>query len=786
MEHNIVHAEGQPSTKRRAPASYRIMRDKELRLALICYGGISLAVYMHGVTKEIWRLTEASRGHHEGHLSSNIYGKLLRLIRDKSSVNLRVLPDIIAGASAGGINGIFLAQALATGQSLEPLTALWLDNADVDQLLDPEARPESNLTKFWATPLAWVALRKPGGMVDQTVSAEGRDEVREKLTRFVRARWFEPPFGGPVFTAMLLSAFDAMTSQPGIGRLLPPEQPLDLFVSVTDFNGSPARLKLNSPPESYENEHRLTISFRQDQASAPFADAAELVFAARATASFPGAFPPFSVKELDGVLKSSGTTWPGRDAFLARTLPMHKRPEDAVLIDGSVLANAPFQPAIDALKSRPARREVDRRFVYIDPKPGQRAVSFTKNGENELPGFISTIFGAISDLPREQPIRDSLEAIDGRSSRIRRLQRIVEALNPSVEQAIERLFGRTFFLDSPTAARMKAWRNKAQTSAAKEAGFAFVGYAHMKLSGIVEELAGIAARQEPAFTGEAFEALRQSIWAEVRRIGADQPWLANGKGTSPQAIAFFRAHDLGFRIRRIRFVLRTLSRLIDEERIEEAAVTPLRNVLFELQSGYFERSHVSFFRQLDRSNAKALLADIAEQRGLSELDARIDGRLAEAYAVCPKTERRSVLYAYLGFPYFDISTLPMLQGEGHDEFDPIKVDRISPEDATSIRKGVKATLKGIEFNAFGAFFSRAYRENDYLWGRLHGADRMFDIICSSIPGASVQDDADYRRLKRELLLAILDEEEGRLTRIPGLFGTLRSELAAGPLGDPSR
>ena len=35
-------------------------RDKELRLALVCYGGISLAVYMHGITKEIWRLARAS------------------------------------------------------------------------------------------------------------------------------------------------------------------------------------------------------------------------------------------------------------------------------------------------------------------------------------------------------------------------------------------------------------------------------------------------------------------------------------------------------------------------------------------------------------------------------------------------------------------------------------------------------------------------------------------------------------------------------------------------------
>jgi hypothetical protein len=42
------------------------VREKELRLALICYGGISLAVYMHGITKEVWRLARASRAFHSG------------------------------------------------------------------------------------------------------------------------------------------------------------------------------------------------------------------------------------------------------------------------------------------------------------------------------------------------------------------------------------------------------------------------------------------------------------------------------------------------------------------------------------------------------------------------------------------------------------------------------------------------------------------------------------------------------------------------------------------------
>ncbi len=34
---------------------------KDLRLALVCYWGVSLAVYMHGVTKEIHKLVVASK-----------------------------------------------------------------------------------------------------------------------------------------------------------------------------------------------------------------------------------------------------------------------------------------------------------------------------------------------------------------------------------------------------------------------------------------------------------------------------------------------------------------------------------------------------------------------------------------------------------------------------------------------------------------------------------------------------------------------------------------------------
>ena len=178
-----------------------------------------------------------------------------------------------------------------------------------------------------------------------------------------------------------------------------------------------------------------------------------------------------------------------------------------------------------------------------------------------------------------------------------------------------------------------------------------------------------------------------------------------------------------------------------------------------------------------RGDASGLLEALAKSLDLQTLDARTDRRIAEGFAGLGKAPRRALLLAYLGFPYLDTATLPLLQGEGLDEFDPIKVDRIAPDDATSIRSGgAEATLKGIQFNSFGAFFSRAYRENDYLWGRLHGAERMIDITVSTLPATVRMKPGRVAAIKRAAFRAILEEEEPRLTKIAPLFAQLRREI----------
>lgn len=530
-----------------------------------------------------------------------------------------------------------------------------------------------------------------------------------------------------------------------------------------------------------ETEHRLVLHFTDHgEVRDTLAPAAELAFAARATSSFPGAFPPFTVAELDGVLRDRAIDWPTREAFLYRMLPRQaaaNTAEKAVLIDGSVLANAPFRPAIDALNERPARRQVDRRFVYIDPAPGNK---FRLSADSDgVPGFFQTILGAISELPRKQPIRDNLDAIAERSARIARMRAILQAVRPEVEAKVDALFGRTFFLDRPTAARIAAWRRRAQVAAAEQAGYGYAAYAHLKLAGVIESvtalLHGVGGEPGP----QRWQRIRRRIETALVARGYDP--ASSEVAESAVTIDFLRTFDLGFRIRRLRLMSRRLTEL--ESEASEDTLQPIREAIYHSLSAYLDcrnpRTHRALRGEVRALSGDAgpLLDDLAESMGLKELDAETDERLAEALATLPRDIRRALLLRYLGFPYFDVATLPLLQGEGMDEYDPIQVDRIAPDDAVSIRGGgAEATLKGIQFSNFGAFFSRAYRENDYLWGRLHGAERMIDIAVSTLAGEARLRPGRVAEIKRAAFHAILDEEAPRLHTATALIEELRREI----------
>ncbi|PEQ11287.1 patatin [Novosphingobium sp. PC22D] len=771
------------------------MRQKELRIALVCYGGISLAVYMHGVTKELWKVLRASRaswsGGNPGGGVEQVYNRLFETLRDEHGLRLRVMTDIVAGASAGGINSVFLAQAIHSGESLEPLTELWLSKADVDVLLDPDARPVSRAAKFWATPLVSYLLNRPGNEVSRSVAPETAAEVREKLSRLIRSRWFEPPFSGIGFSRLIFEALEAMAASPEGPPLLPPGHPLDLFATATDFSGQLQPLYLHSPPLVLESEHRLTIGFRAHvppEAGRRLAPPFELVLAARATASFPGAFPPLMLAEIDRLAEETGKGWPTRTSFLKRTMPEHVRVGDVdaiALIDGSVLVNAPFGDAISVLRERPAHRELDRRFVYIDPVPADTDPD--RSSRAEAPGFFTTIFGSLSAIPREQPIRDNLEALEKRSRETATLRAVIDAVRPEVEDAVEKLFGRTLFFDRPTPKRLANWRAKSQQAAWEQAGFAYHGYSQLKYMAIVESMGREVAQAFASDSDLSWQTIVARLHAYFAGRGLDRMSSLRG-GASSEAITFFRSFDIDFRVRRLRLLARQVTHeREDDDEADEAMRDHTRDVIFDALSLYIDRQSTAVlgddFALLARdvmTDTGAVTARIAERRALAEADGQVDAMLSDVLGELPASFRRRLLLGYLGFPFYDTVTMPLLRGDTMNEFNPVKVDRISPDDCSAIRSGgAKATLRGIEFHNFGAFFSRAYRENDYLWGRLHGAERMIDLITSMLDDAEgPEHDRAFDRFRHDAFLAILDEEEDRLTADPALIGAIREEVLA--------
>ena len=81
--------------------------------------------------------------------------------------------------------------------------------------------------------------------------------------------------------------------------LLPSGQSLDLFVTLTDYYGYQQLVQIHDPPLIYERDHHhiLHFTYRRHSNGEVESDfgldnAPGLAFAARATSSFPGAFPP--------------------------------------------------------------------------------------------------------------------------------------------------------------------------------------------------------------------------------------------------------------------------------------------------------------------------------------------------------------------------------------------------------------------------------------------------------------------------------------------------------------
>ena len=819
------------------------MREKELRLALVCFGGVSLAIYMHGVSKEILKLVRASKAFHaqpkgpqrdragfadtpEGqsheHDSETVYFELLREMAH--DVELRVIVDVIAGASAGGMNGIMLARALAHDLRLSNFRDLWLGEADVTRLLDREKRA-GRWSKWFMRPILWLASRSKLGRL------LADPEIRQKVSLFTRSRWFEPPFDGLHLARELLRGLEAMgePSAPG-ASLMPAGLPLDLFVTVTDFYGYLQHIPIHDPPFVRDREHRHVLRYHyrrwpngEEHSDFETKDAPALTFAGRATSAFPGAFPPAQIGDIDKLLAESGRDWAAKQDFIKQNfgdyLAAGLDPTLTSFVDGGVLNNKPFDAAVKAIRGRPAYRQVDRRLVYIDPAPMRPPPPPT----GRVPGFFRTLKGALSDIPRNEPISDELVWVSQFNERVRYLRDIIDATQPQIARLLDE--------HAPAAMRsgtalseeqIRGWRLAASSRAAHDAGFAYEGYIRLKLGAVQDFIAKqfiAVCEHRPRSVEATWIGHVITRWAKVRQVchtaaSFARPALEPSREGLPPWVRFLLDFDVSFRQRRLRFLLQRLNLLYSKvgdpghagllpsalDNMKRALYNELEQLRRHDGSTYLSaetaRAVASlFYRRIAPQDPEQLARDAADfaDANLDRIDAAVES-LGHDLALNAATNRLDALFArmnpeqwspdgrrelldgYIGFAFWDVLTFTITNWRDLGEFNEIRIDRISPEDAVAIRSG--NTLKGINFGRFGAFFSRQHRENDYLWGRLHAIDRLIDIVCDAGLGPDGAAKLDKQGLKCRAFEIVLEAESRHLAAAGDLIAELRGEIAA--------
>jgi len=103
--------------------------DEEVRLALVLNGGVSLAIWMGGVTCELDRARRAAFPELRKLEGVGVWEKVCRALETRLTI------DVIAGTSAGGLNGGVLATAIARRAAMPILREQWKRLGDFDKLL---------------------------------------------------------------------------------------------------------------------------------------------------------------------------------------------------------------------------------------------------------------------------------------------------------------------------------------------------------------------------------------------------------------------------------------------------------------------------------------------------------------------------------------------------------------------------------------------------------------------------------------------------------------------------
>lgn len=744
------------------------MEKVELRLALVCYGGVSLAIYMHGVTKELHKLIRASRRFDElddvdgpnpfsadGSISDSegAYFEALRSLA-KAGRSLSVSIDIIAGTSAGGINGVVLAKAIARDASQEQLKRLWIDEGDLKKLL--RAPRIGGLRGRAAMAIGWQLLR-----LNRPTS----------------------PLRSEQMSRLLIAALTDMDDVTDTSTLLPQGGSLELFVTTTDLHGFEVLVPSGVGGASQRDRyHAQVLEFRtrgRDTGAFGPSGTPALAFAARATSSFPGAFAPVSLSSFG---EEAGTpVAASADLFRFQYDEYGLTAGDAWFVDGGVLDNAPFDLVIDAIGRRRAQTEVLRRIIYIQPDPGRPlAAPAPESISPAAVGWLAGLWRTTVGVKGSHPILLELLKLRNMNWRISQIGAIAASQMTEVQSEISRALIEAGIdqgaEDGPRAlgaidsedhvrAVSAAMHRRAETVL----GPAWATYQRLKVEAAGRRLADEVAHRfvyPPDSGRSSFVRAAIGAWARSRPEWTDPD--------PSQLAALLGPVDVPYRERRLMFLLagvnslygqpneiptppredldllkgRAWQLLEDLHTIPHDAVTAVPDDAVQFLTAEavdthildspesFAAKHADDFTRLFEHYRQALVENLGD--GSTPLW-RIFQQETEGWN--PR-HRRELLGRYLGFPLWDGIIFPTISLAELPQFTQIGVSQFSPLTASVLQPPSDGKLKGVTLHHFGAFLDPAWRENDYLWGRLDGAELILRTLHEGLSATQAQPGGD--------------------------------------------
>jgi patatin-related protein len=347
---------------------------QDLRVAVAMTGGVSLAVWIGGVVRELNLLQQAGwlrdtgGGVGQGGAAGSDDGARMRYMRLMSLLDVIVGVDIMSGTGGGGINAAVLGMSRAGSCDLGGLRDMWLEAGAFDALLRDPAGP------------------CPPSLLHGDVLL---DRLRAGMKVLgARASPVRPPLG----------ACGAATGRP-LTRV---------FISSTLLDGEASWFTDDAGTLVQDMDHRGLFAFDEADLADPGTWDA-LAVAARSSMAFPVVFEPAFVAHAE---VPGGRRSPAHPAM--RKFANITRAHWAA--DGGLLVNRPFTPLLQAIFDRTAERQVRRVLLYVVPSAGDPFPAGSISGE--VPPTFSTALLQDLSAVLNQSISADLKALREHNDRV--------------------------------------------------------------------------------------------------------------------------------------------------------------------------------------------------------------------------------------------------------------------------------------------------------------------------------------------------------------------------------